>query len=163
MSEITIRTIQPADNVSLAALVRTTLTEFGLNKPGTVYYDESTDHLFELFRKEKSVYFLAEQNGEIIGGAGIYPTDGLPADMCELVKMYLKPAARGKGLGKTLIQKCLDFAAGAGYTQVYLETMPELEQAAAVYKKFGFVYLDKQLGNTCHFGCKVWMLKKLHP
>ena len=163
MSEVTIRTVQPADNALLATLVRTTLTEFGLNKPGTVYYDESTDHLFDLFRKDKSVYYVAEQDGEIIGGAGIYPSDGLPPDMCELVKMYLQPAARGKGLGKMLIQQCLEFAASAGYTQVYLETMPELQQATSVYQKFGFVYLDKQLGNTGHFGCKVWMLKKLHP
>ncbi|MBE7173314.1 MAG: GNAT family N-acetyltransferase [Williamsia sp.] len=163
MDEISIRTIQPTDNAALASLVRTTLTEFGLNKPGTVYYDGSTDHLFELFQKEKSVYYVAEQEGSIIGGAGIYPSDGLPEGMCELVKMYLKPAARGKGLGRTLIQRCLDFAAAVGYTQVYLETMPELEQAASVYKKFGFVHLDQQLGNTGHFGCKVWMLKKLHP
>lgn len=163
MEEITIRTIEPGDNAAAASLVRTTLAEFGLNKPGTVYYDSSTDHLYELFRKERSVYYVAEQQGEVIGGAGIYPSDGLPDGMCELVKMYLKPAARGKGLGRTLIQRCLDFAAAAGYTQVYLETMPELQQATSVYQKFGFHYLDKQLGNTGHFGCKVWMLKKLHP
>ena len=163
MLEITIRKIEPGDNVALADLVRTTLTEFGLNKPGTVYHDASTDHLFELFQKQRSVYYVAEQNGEVIGGAGIYPSDGLPDDMCELVKMYLKPPARGKGLGRTLIQQCLQFAAAAGYGQVYLETMPELQQATAVYEKFGFMYLDRQLGNTGHFGCKVWMLKKLHP
>jgi hypothetical protein len=39
VSEIIIRVIQPADNAPLATIVRAALTEFGANKPGTVYYD----------------------------------------------------------------------------------------------------------------------------
>ena len=162
MDDITIRTIQPGDNPGLASLVRTTLTEFGLNKPGTVYYDESTDHLYELFRKEKSMYYVAELRGEIIGGAGIYSSDGLPEEVCELVKMYLKPAARGKGLGRTLIEKCVAFAAAGGYSRIYLETMPELRKATSVYQKLGFTYLDHPMGNTGHFYCEVWMIKELY-
>ena len=45
-----IRFIEPKDNVTLAAVIRAALTEFGANKPGTVYYDPTTDHLFELFQ-----------------------------------------------------------------------------------------------------------------
>ena len=59
--------------------------------------------------KPRSHYFVAEINGEV-GGGGIYPTDGLPEDTCELVKMYLLPQARGAGLGRTLIEKCIDKA-----------------------------------------------------
>src|ERR1700754_263775 len=99
MSDFHIRTIEPADNPALAVIVRNTLAEFGANKPGTVYYDPTTDHLFELFQKPRSTYFVALQNGQLMGGAGIFPSDGLPDDTCELVKMYLVPAARGKGLG----------------------------------------------------------------
>jgi putative acetyltransferase len=72
-----------------------TLAEFGANHPGTVYYDPTTDALYELFQKNGSIYYVAELNGELIGGAGIYPSDGLPAGTCELVKMYLLPQARG--------------------------------------------------------------------
>ena len=54
------------------------LTEFNANKPGTVYFDATTDNLFELFQKEKSVYYVAEINGKVVGGCGIYPTEGLP-------------------------------------------------------------------------------------
>lgn len=158
---ITIRTIEPGDNLAMAAIVRNTLAEFGLDKPGTVYYDNSTDHLYELFRKERSVYYVALQNNRPVGGAGIYPSDGLPGTTCELVKMYLVPEARGMGLGRTLIEKSLAFAAAAGYEQAYLETMPELQQAASVYSKFGFTHLDNPMGNTGHNFCKVWMLKKL--
>ena len=137
---ISIRTIQPADNPSLSRIVKDTLAEFGANKPGTVYYDPTTDSLFELFQTKGAAYFVAEVDEKIVGGGGIYPTDGLPANTCELVKMYLLPQARGTGLGRTLIEKCLNFAKDAGYKQVYLETMPELKQALIMYAKCGFEY-----------------------
>ena len=160
-TEIKIRVIQPSDNAELAVIVRDTLTEFGANVPGTVYFDPTTDALFELFQTPKSVYFIAEKEGKLLGGGGIYPTEGLPEDTCELVKMYLLPEARGIGLGKTLIDMCLQTARDYGFEQVYLETLPELKQAVKVYEKFGFKYLCSPLGETKHFGCGLWMLKKL--
>jgi putative acetyltransferase len=161
MNKLLIRTIQPSDNPLLSKIVKNTLAEFGANHPGTVYYDATTDSLFELFQKKGSVYFVAEINDEIVGGGGIYPTDGLPADTCELVKMYLLPPARGKGLGRTLIEKCIAFAKEYGYQNIYLETMPELKQALNIYAKFGFEYLKGPMGNSGHTGCSLWMLKEL--
>jgi putative acetyltransferase len=161
MENVFIRTIQPHDNPALAVIVRNTLAEFGANHPGTVYYDPTTDHLFELFQKERSIYYVALINDEIVGGAGIYPSDGLPEDTCELVKMYLLPQARGAGLGRQLINGSLSFAKQAGYSKIYLETMPELQQAMKVYEKFGFKYLDGPMGNTGHYGCERWMILEL--
>jgi putative acetyltransferase len=160
-NNITIRKIEFNDNKELASIVRTSLAEFGANKPGTVYYDDTTDHLYELFQQPGSMYYIAEQDGKLLGGAGIYPTEDLPEQTCELVKMYLRKEARGRGLGKLLIKKCLEFAKGIGYLQVYIETMPELRKAMTVYEKFGFEYLNGPLGNSGHYGCDVWMLKKL--
>ena len=157
-----IRTIEKKDNALLAHIIRSTLEEFGANHPGTVYYDESTDHLFEVFTQEpRSIYFVAEMNGEVVGGGGIFPSDGLPGDTCELVKMYLLPQARGKGLGRLLISRCLDFAARAGFQKIYLETMPELKKALKTYEQMGFEYLDHAMGNTGHFGCALWMIKNI--
>ena len=162
MDRISLRQIQRPDNPFIASIVKNTLAEFGANKPGTVYYDETTDSLFELFQTAGAVYYIAEMNDEIVGGAGIYPTEGLDADTCELVKMYLLPESRGLGLGKTLINKCLEFAKQAGYKKVYLETMPELRQALNVYAKFGFEYLNGPMGNSGHTGCSLWMLKHIN-
>ena len=161
MKTIQIRTIQPNDNAALANIVRTALTEFGANKPGTVFFDETTDHLFELFQQEGSSYKVALIDGEVVGGAGIFPTEGLPTGTCELVKMYLKNEVRGTGLGRKLIDESLAFAKNYGYKNVYLETMPELNKAVSVYEKYGFEYLKGPLGNSGHFGCDVWMLKEL--
>lgn len=160
-SSIKIRPIQPADNQAIAVIIRNTLAEFGADHPGTVYYDDSTDRLYELFQQPLSAYFIAEAGGIILGGAGIYPTDHLPGGTCELVKMYLVPEARGLGMGKQLIRLCLETAKQNGYQQVYLESMPELKKALAVYEKLGFVYLDAPLGNSGHFGCGLWMLKAI--
>jgi putative acetyltransferase len=161
LSEITIRPIHPSDNPDLALIVRNTLAEFGAANPGTVYFDSTTDALFELFQVPNAAYFVAEVNGKILGGGGIYPTEGLPDGTCELVKMYLLPEARGIGLGRTLIEKCLETAKEEGFQQVYLETLDELHLALKIYAKFGFEYLCTPMGNTRHFGCGLWMLKKL--
>lgn len=109
----------------------------------------------------KSAYHVIDVDGELAGGAGIYPTKGLPTDTCELVKMYLSPTARGLGLGKLLMEHCMQAAAINGFTKVYLETMPELTNAIPMYKKFGFVNLPGPLGNSGHHGCGIWMLKEL--
>lgn len=160
-STVTIRPITPADNIVIAQIIRAALTEFGAAKPGTVYYDESTDRLSELFSISRSAYYIAEQNGEILGGAGIYPTEGLDHSTCELVKMYLCPQARGLGLGKMLMNQCIDFASKNGFTKIYLETLPELSLAIGLYEHMGFERLSAPLGASGHFGCGIWMAKDM--
>ena len=161
ISEILIRSIRPSDNFYLAVIIRNTLAEFGAANPGTVFFDPTTDALFELFQVQNAAYFVAEADGKILGGGGIFPTEGLSEGTCELVKMYLLPEARGIGLGRTLIEKCLETAKEIGFQQVYLETLDELYLALKIYAKFGFEYLKAPMGNTKHFGCGLWMLKKL--
>lgn len=156
-----IRPITAADNLAMANILRSSLEEFGLDKPGTAYFDESTDRLFESFQKERTAYFIAEENGEVLGGAGIYPSNGLPTDTVELVKMYMSASSRGKGIGKQLMLKCIEFAKSVGYQKIYLETMPELSSAVAAYEKLGFRSLTGPLGNTGHYSCTIWMLREL--
>jgi len=156
-----IRPIEPGDNVELAKVIRAALTEFGANKPGTVYFDPTTDALYELFRTPGSYYFVATIDEQVVGGCGIFPTDNLPEGTCELVKLYVAKEARGTGLGKQLMEKSMNWAKTHGYTQVYLESMPELTKAVSIYEKVGFKSLDGPLGNSGHCGCDIWMLKEL--
>lgn len=159
--QVNIRPIQPSDNPAIAQIIKGTLKEFGANHPGTVYFDAATDSLAEVFQTKHSFYFIAEENGQIVGGAGIYPTEGLPNDTCELVKMYLSPSARGKGLGRKLITLSIEKAKELGFKKMYLETMPELKQALEIYARYGFEYLKAPMGNSGHTGCSLWMLKQL--
>ncbi len=160
-AEVVIRPIEQKDNPLIAKIIRSTLEEFGANKPGTVYYDASTDHLYELFQTKGSAYFIAEVDGQMMGGGGYFHSDGLPDDTCELVKMYLLPASRGKKIGAAIIIKSIEEAKKNGFSKMYLETMPELKEAISAYKKFGFEYLSGPMGNTGHHGCSVWMCKTL--
>lgn len=162
MQDIVIRTIKPDDNLALAGIIRDTLLEFKANKPGTVYFDETTDHLYQVFNRTDSIYFVAESAGAIMGGGGIYPTAGLPDGTCELVKLYLASATRGRGIGKLLLQKCMDAAKEMGYTKIYLETMPELTIAIPMYEKYGFTHLPAAQGCSGHTGCDIWMIKDLY-
>ena len=156
-----IREIRQEDNVELARVIRSILEEHGVARPGTVYTDPTTDALFELFQEEGSVYFVALDEGKIIGGCGIFPTVGLPSGMSELVKLYLLDIYRGKGIGKELMLRCIEFAKNHGYNSLYLETMDELSNAIQLYNNLGFNTIDGPLGETGHFACEIRMVKEL--
>lgn len=158
---IIIRNIEPTDNTALAQVIRGALEEFGANKPGTVYFDPTTDHLYELFQTNGAVYYVALIDGILVGGCGIFPTENLPEATCELVKLYLHKNARGTGLGKKLMLQSMQWAKENGYKTVYLETMPELSTAVSMYEQLGFVKINQPLGNSGHGGCDIWMTKSL--
>ncbi|MFV0310152.1 MAG: GNAT family N-acetyltransferase [Dysgonomonas sp.] len=161
MDEILIRPIEEKDNKELAALIRAVFEEFGSEKIGTVYSDPETDALFRYFSKAGAEYWVAEENGSLIGGCGIYPTKGLPDGCAELVKLYLSPSARGKGLGLRLFDKSVKSAIKLGYKQLYLESFPEFSKAVSMYESFGFKQLDHPLGNSGHYACTIYMIKDL--
>lgn len=156
-----IRKIAISDNANVAYLIRSVLKEFGVDKPGTVYTDPTTDNLHQLFQHPGSIYWLAEINNEIIGACGIFPTIGLPEGCAELVKLYVLKSARNKGIGIKLMEKSFVSAREMGYSVLYLETLPELSKAIGLYESLGFKRLDKPLGNSGHFACDIWMLKEL--
>ncbi|MDP4223406.1 MAG: GNAT family N-acetyltransferase [Bacteroidota bacterium] len=158
---INYRNIREKDNAELAGLIRTVFREFRIDRPGTVYFDPTTDNLYGLFRTHGSVYWIAEDKGIMIGGCGIYPTPGLPEGCAELVKFYLLAPWRGRGIGRTLMEKCIESARQIGYKQLYLESLPELSKAVSMYIKSGFRHIPHSLGNSGHFGCNIWMLKDL--
>ncbi len=161
MNAIIIREIQKADNVAIAQVIRDVLIEHNVPKVGTAYADPSLDFMFENYSEEKSAYFAVESNGQLIGGAGIAPLENGPKEICELQKMYFLSEARGFGLGAKLMEVCLEKARQFEFKKCYLETMPYMKNAQNLYKKSGFQYLDKPLGNTGHNACPVWMLKEL--
>lgn len=159
--KINIRPIEEKDNPWVAAMIREVFDEYGAVKGGTVYVDPTTDKLFEVFQTPKSILYVAEMDGNIHGCCGIYPTVGLP-DLCvELVKFYVSSEIRGKGYGRQLFQKCEDSAIDHGYDQLYIESMDDFRKAVDMYKKMGFITLDKAMGSSGHFGCDIWMSKKL--
>lgn len=161
MCSFKIREIQPKDNQSVAKVIRKVLVEMGVPKVGTAYEDKSLDDMFATYDQDKMQYFVVEEDGEIIGGAGIAPLLNGEETVCELQKMYFLPEARGRGMGAAMMNTCLHYAKIAGYAKCYLETMPYMNNARSLYARTGFSPLEKPLGDTGHYNCTVWMIKDL--
>ncbi|MBT8239560.1 MAG: GNAT family N-acetyltransferase [Croceitalea sp.] len=161
MDGISIRRIAIEDNVAVAELIRKVLLEMGVPKVGSAYADKGLDDMYNEYKTDRSAYFLAEQNGLLLGCAGIAPLKAADDATCELQKMYILEEARGKGLGKQLMAKCLDHAIYLGFKYCYLETMPHMQAAQKLYTNFGFKYLESPKGDTGHHACQVYMLKEL--
>lgn len=159
---IQIRHIEQKDNVLLANIIRSCFHDYDVKcTAGTVYQDPTTDDLYSLFQAPKSLLWVAELEGELVGCCGIFPTENLPENCTELVKFYISENGRGKGIGRLLLEKTINTAREFGYSQVYLESIPEFSTAVSIYEKQGFKFLEKPLGNTGHSGCNLWMLKEM--
>lgn len=159
--EIVYRTITKSDDQQLAHIIKNTLIEYNSATEGTVFTDDGTNHLSSTFTDKRSQYFVAYVGEELLGGAGINVLMGEPSTVCELQRMFLKPSARGKGIGKELMRLCLEFAQKNNYAVCYLETFPALKEAIHLYEKTGFEYIDHTMGNTGHFACTTRMIYRL--
>lgn len=156
-----IRKICPADNLNLEQIIKSVFIEFDLPQVGTAYEDIETKNMYQSYQNDREVYFVLEENGEVMGGGGIKKLTNNEDNICELQKMYFSPLIRGRGYGKSMIHKCLEAAKNFSYEKCYLESGVELEAAIHIYEKSGFVHLKAPLGNTGHYSCGVWMIKDL--
>jgi putative acetyltransferase len=161
MSEVIIRPSEKKDNEQIAALIRKVLVDLGVPKVGTAYADKALDDIYQAYNVDRAIYFVVEDNGVLIGGAGIAQLENYDGNVCELQKMYFLEVARGRRLGSTMLQKCIVEATAFKFDKCYLETMTYMKAAQALYKKKGFDYIDGPLGDTGHFSCPVQMLKIL--
>ncbi len=158
---ILIREIKTEDDAQVAAVIRAVLVEMGAPKVGTAYADEALDVMTATYAQNDRAYFVVDDGGKIIGGAGVAPLENFEDAICELQKMYFLPEARGKGLGAKMMAICLEKAKSLGYDKCYLETLPYMTDATKLYATSGFQNLDGPLGDTGHYACNVWMIKTL--
>lgn len=149
-----IRTIEPADNPVVARIIREVMAEFGTVGEGYSSEDEEINRMYEAYDEAKSVFYVIEKEGRLLGCGGIGPLPGGRAGTCELRKMYFLPELRGMGLGKKLVAQCLDDARRLGYRSCYLETVDRMWQANLLYQKMGFQRLEQRCGDTGHCSCE---------
>jgi len=156
-----IREIKPEDNLQICNVIRDVFVELKLPLFGTAFQDDETECMYQSYQNSREKYFVIESNGFIYGGGGIKPLKNGDDNVCELQKMYFSKSIRGKGLGKEMLLKCLNFAVESNFKICYLETITQLKSAIILYDKFGFKKIDGPMGNTCHFSCDVHMIKNL--
>ena len=158
---ITIREVREEDNAALAKAIRQVLIDIGVPKVGTAYADPELDFMYQAYQTTRSAYFVIEEDGVVLGGAGIAPLAGEDPKICELQKMYFLAQGRGRGLGQQMIDHCLAYAKDQNFELCYLETLPYMKAAQKLYLKTGFSYIDGPMGSTGHTSCNVWLTKAL--
>ena len=157
-AQIKIRPIEAAHDKELYELIRLILKSYGLDRPGTAYYDPELANLSSYYSQDKAAYFVMVDNmGTVIGGVGVAPFLGTTG---ELQKLYLHPDYRKLGLGEMLLRRALAFAPKY-YTSLYLETHSNLKEAVPLYEKMGFRHLSGPLPGGPHSEMNIWMEKKL--
>lgn len=161
INNIVIREIKKEDNAQIEQIIKACFHEFDIPLTGTAYEDIETTKMFESYQKDNEVYYVIDNNGEVLGGAGVKHLKDFDDDICEFQKMYYSLKVRGKGFGKLMFEKCLNTAKELGYKQCYLESASQLKAAIHIYESYGFKHLDGSLGNTGHYSCGVWMIKDL--
>jgi putative acetyltransferase len=121
---------------------------------GTAYADPYLDLMFEEYNKPKSVYYVVENNGKIVGSAGVAPHENEAETICELQKMYFLPETRGQGMSqlwlyvckalKNLVSKLL-FRNDAFYVMLKIIQKSRFRIYRCSYGKYGHV--------SVQFGC----------
>lgn len=91
------------------------------------------------------VIFLAYWNDEAVGCIALQP---LPAaGVCEMKRLYVKPAFRKYGIGKALVENLITASVELGYTSIRLDTLERLTAAIALYKNYGFEIINAYYEN----------------
>jgi putative acetyltransferase len=156
-----IRPIEPRDDAGMATIIRTVMPEFGATGCGFAINDPEVDWMSRAYAQPRCAYFVVEDQGVVLGGGGIAPLEGADAATCELRKMYFLPAARGRGAGAAMMERCLEAARELGFRQCYLETLSGMDAAMKLYERSGFRRIDAPMGDTGHGGCNTFYLRAL--
>ncbi len=75
-------------------------------------------------------------DGSVLGCVALRPMDS--AGSAEMKRLYVAPAGRGLGLGRALVEALVMCAAGLGYRDICLDTLPSMTDAIMLYRKLGF-------------------------
>ena len=102
-------------------------------------YDDELDHLGEKYGVPEGRLYVARRGEDAIGCIAMRPMPELPGqNACELKRLYVKPDQRGSHIGRRLVQRIVDDAREAGYSRIYLDTLPILQTAIHMYLAMGF-------------------------
>jgi GNAT superfamily N-acetyltransferase len=113
--------------------VRVAKSEYGIDAQAESEHGLSTS--IEQLLQPRGRLYLAEIDGVPVGLGGLKP---VAKEIAEIKRMYVRPAGRGRGVGRRLLQRLLDDAGELGFGLVRLESAAFMREAHALYRSFGF-------------------------
>lgn len=134
--DFVIRDWQPADRHSAMELIRSVLLEYGL-EPQPEGADRDVQCVEDAYWTTGGEFWVIEQQGQLVGTAAYYPIER-GEHAVEIRKMYLLPEARGKGLGRYLLQALETTIAQKGFHEIWIETASILKEAVQLYESSGY-------------------------
>lgn len=131
-----IRSWEPRDREKAAAIIHSVLTEYGLPwEPSEA--DRDVIEVETFYTNVGGEFWVIEQQGQLVGTGAYYPIKR-GNNAVEIRKMYLSPAARGKGLGKFLLQELEKAIANRHFQEIWIETASVLKEAVQLYERNGY-------------------------
>jgi len=124
--------IADADDVEL---VRTLFREYAAS-PGVDLSFQGFEEELDALPGGSDVVLVARLDGEPSGCVGVRPFE---QGVCEMKRLFVRPSARGAGLGRTLAEAAIAQAREFGYERMRLDTLPSMAAAQELYRSLGFV------------------------
>ena len=125
----------PDDRDAVRAIFREYADSLGIDL-AFQRFDDEVAGLPGAYEPPRGRLLLATRDAFVVGCVALRP---LADDRCEMKRLYVRPAARGAGLGRTLAERICAEALDAGYRWIVLDTLPTLTEALALYHVLGFV------------------------
>ncbi len=131
-------TIRPARVPDELRTVRALLREYEAELGVDLCFQGFERELAELpgdYVPPRGALLLAEVEGAVAGCVALRP---LADEVCEMKRLYARPAFRGRGVGRALTAAVLAESRRIGYARMRLDTLPAMTEAQALYERLGF-------------------------
>lgn len=119
-------------------------------------FDKELQTLHQVYSPPKGCIILAKKNEQILGCVALKP---IAEGICEMKRLYVRPEARGMGLGRKLVGELIRFAKESSYKSMKLDTVSKLIEAIALYRSLGFIetspYVFNPLTDVLYFELKL--------
>jgi putative acetyltransferase len=138
MSDRAVITIRAADRPSDIGAVRALFVEYARSLQFSLCFQNFEQELATLpgaYAAPKGHILLAESDGRALGVVALRPFDDRT---CEMKRLYVRPEARGRGLGERLARAIMAEGARIGYATIRLDTHESMLEAIGLYRALGF-------------------------